>query len=376
MNPIELGRDLLLSELGTRGLLPGAPLAARQRWDAGRAQRWRDETGWLVGCNFVPSTASNQLELWQRDTFDPATVDRELGWAAGLGMNCIRLFLHDLVWVVDGDAFLDRVDRVLGLAHAHGIGVMPVLFDGIWDPEPRPGPQRTPRPGIHNSTWVQGPGAAVLADRSRWPSLRGYVDAVLGRFGQDPRVLAWDLFNEPDSPNPSYLGRDPRGKRALIADLLEDVWDWAAEAGPSQPLTVAVFLFPSHPHPERASRTARIALERSDVVSFHSYSPEPELRRTIDVLSALGRPVVCSEWLARPKSPPALLDVFHDTGVGCFTWGLVDGRSQTRYPWTSWLRRGRPGDVWFHDILHADGNPYDADELTAFRSLTGAADRA
>lgn len=371
MNVLELGRDLLLSELGTRGVLRGEPLARRQRWDAERAWRWREAAGWLVGCNFVPSTASNQLELWQAGTFDPDTIDRELRWAADIGMNCIRLFLHDLMWVVDGDDFLDRVDRVLGLAQTHGIAVMPVLFDGIWDPEPRPGPQRLPRPGIHNSTWVQGPGAAVLADRSRWPSLRGYVDAVLTRFGDDERVVAWDLFNEPDSPNPSYLGRDPHRKRILIADLLEDVWDWAEAAGPTQPLTTGIFLFPSRPHPERASRTARIALERSDVLSFHSYSGEAELRRAIEHLAVLGRPLICTEWLARPKSPPALLEVLHETGTGAICWGLVDGRSQTRFPWTSWLRRGRPGDMWFHDLLHADGTAYDEAEVALFRSLTG-----
>lgn len=367
----ELVRDLTLTGLGTRGVLPGPPLRNRARWDATRASRWAAQSGWLVGCNFTPSTASNQLELWQADTFDPSTIDRELGWAADLGMNSVRLFLHDLLWVVDGPAFLDRVDRVLDLAAGHGISVLPVLFDGIWDPEPRPGPQRAPRPGVHNSTWVQGPGAAVLADRSRWASLRRYVDAVLERFGSDPRVVAWDLFNEPDSPNPAYLRRDPPRKRARVADLLELVWDWAEAVGPSQPLTVGVYLAPASPHPERASRVARTALERSDIVSFHCYAPEPVLRRAIDRLSSLGRPLVCTEWMARPDSPPALIEVFRTTGVGCFTWGLVDGRSQTRYPWSSWVRRGTGRTPWFHDLLHADGSPYDPDEVRVVRAATG-----
>jgi hypothetical protein len=367
-----LGRDLLVTELGTRGLLPGAPLASRQRWSVERARAWRAASGWLVGCNFLPSTASNQLELWQAATFDPATIERELGWAADLGMNCIRIFLHDLVWVTDGERFLERVELVLGLAERHRIRVMPVLFDGVWDPEPRPGLQRAPRQGVHNSTWVQGPGAAIVADRARWASLREYVDAVLRRFGADRRVVLWDLFNEPDSPNPCYLRRDPTQKRARIAALLEQVWSWAIEADPSQPLTVGVYLFPSRLRPERASRVARTALERSDVISFHSYSPEPRLRRAIERLSMLGRPVVCSEWMGRPHSPPRLLGVFRETGVGCFTWGLVDGRSQTRFPWTSWVRRGGPGTPWFHELLHPDGSPYDAAEVEVFRTLTRA----
>lgn len=367
----ELARDLALIEARTRGLLPGPPRRDRARWSVERAATWGARTGWLVGSNFTPSTCSNQLELWQAATFDPATIDRELGFAAGLGMNSIRLFLHDLMWEIDGGDFLDRVDHVLDLAAGHGIRTMPVLFDGIWDPEPRPGPQRSPRPGVHNSTWVQGPGAAVVGDESRWPSLRPYVDAVLGRFGADDRVVAWDLFNEPDSPNPAYLRRDVADKRRRVGDLLELVWDWAAEADPDQPLTVGAYLFTHHRRPEAATPVARTALERSDVVSFHSYAPDEVLRRSIANLSTIGRPLICTEWLGRPKSPPSQLRVFHDAGVGAYMWGLVDGRSQTRYPWTTWWRRGDVRWPWFHEMLHADGSAYDEAEVAAFRRTTG-----
>ena len=359
------------SAVRASGLLPGRPLEDRARWSIERARRWGEETPWLLGCNFTPSTAGNQLELWQADTFDPETIDRELGWAAErMGMNSIRLFLHDLCWTVDGDRFLDRVDRVLDLAAGHGISVMPVLFDGIWDPDPRPGPQREPRPGIHNSTWVQGPGAAILADRTRWDSLRPYVDAVLGRFGADERVVVWDLWNEPDSPNPAWARRDPPRKPALVADLLERVWDWAVDADPVQPLTVGMYLAPSRPHPERVSRVARLALERSDAVSFHSYEPEADLVRTIDRLERIGRPLLCTEWMGRPTSPVALARVLRDRDVGAYVWGLVDGRTQTRFPWTSWVRRSAPDAPWFHELLRIDGTPYDEAEAELLRSLT------
>ena len=342
----------------------------RARWSTDRAQSWADSTGWLLGCNFTPSTAGNQLELWQEATFDPTAIDRELGWAAEVvGMNSIRLFLHDLAWLVDPVGFLDRVDRVLDLGAGHGISVMPVLFDGIWDPDPRPGPQRDPRPGIHNSTWLQGPGAAVLADRSRWSSLRPYVEAVVDRFGHDERVVAWDLFNEPDSPNFAHARRDPARKRELVGDLLEQVWDWAAEVDPIQPLTVGVYESP-HRHPERASRVARTALERSDAVSFHCYGGADTLRQAIRGLSAHGRPLVCTEWMGRPGSPVALAEVFRDEGVGAYTWGLVDGRTQTKYSWTSWMRRDKPDRGWFHELLHPDGRPYDEAEAALLRRVS------
>jgi hypothetical protein len=358
-----------LMEARTRGWLPVAPLRPRARWSIEQAEQWRAATPWLVGCNFVPSTASNQLELWQADTFDPVTIDRELGFAAGLGMNSIRLFLHDLLWQVEGPAFLDRVDRVLDLAAGHGISAIPVLFDGCWDPDPRPGPQRATRPFVHNSTWVQGPGASVLGDRSRWPSLRPYVDATLERFGHDERVVAWDLFNEPDNPNLAYVWRDAFAKSRRARNLLEEVWDWAVEVDPAQPLTVGVYLRQSLPNAHGATVVARTALERSDVVSFHSYGAAPSLRQAIANLGRLGRPMVCTEWLGRPKSPPAQLEVFRDAGVGAYAWGLVDGRSQARYSWLSWGLRSMSRPEWFHELLHADGRPYDQNEVDTFRRI-------
>jgi hypothetical protein len=350
-----------------------APAASRARWSGERARTWRRDVGWLVGCNFTPSTAGNQLELWQAATFDPETIDRELGWAADLGFTSIRLFLHDLVWLVDGDAFLDRVDEVLAIADGHGIGVMPVLFDGVWHPNPRPGPQPEPRPGVHNSTWVQGPGAAVLADPRRWDDLRPYVQSTVERFGADPRIHAWDLFNEPDQRNVVSWARLEIGAKTSMADgLLNRVFDWCQEVDPDQPLTAGVFVGVSG-SVERVSRINRTMLSRSDVISFHSYAPRARLLRTVDHLARYDRPLLCTEWLARSLgSTVDLLEVLADRDVAAYCWGLVDGRTQTKYPWTSWWRRTKPDAVWFHELLHPDGTPYDAAEADLWRRVTAS----
>ena len=199
-----------------RGAFPRrwtAPVESRARWSVERAQAWRRQTGWLNGANFVPSTAGNQLEMWQAATWDPETIDREIGWAAELGMNSLRVFLHDLLWESEGEAFLDRVDEFLSIADRHGVATMFVLFDGVWNPEPKLGPQGDPRPRLHNALWVQGPGRAILGDPARWAGLRPYVDAVVGRFASDTRVVVWDLFNEPDQSNAiSYPRRELKGK--------------------------------------------------------------------------------------------------------------------------------------------------------------------
>ncbi|MFN8035995.1 MAG: cellulase family glycosylhydrolase [Acidimicrobiia bacterium] len=370
-NFLTVGLRELRAELRTRDPRPRPPLAERARWSRERAARWAEETGWLVGCNFTPSTAGNQLELWQEATFDLPTIDRELGWASEqLGLNSARIFLHDLVWARDRAAFLDRVDAVLDAAAGHGIRTMLVLFDGVWDPNPRPGRQRDPRPGVHNSIWVQSPGAAVVGDPSRWPLLRRYVEAVIGRFGRDERVVMWDLFNEPDSPNPAYRRQEVRDKERLIARLVDQVFDWAVGVDPDQPLTVGLYAH-LHRAPERARPASRVFLERSDVVTFHSYEPEDGLRATIGSLRRFGRPLVCTEWMARPRSPVALLEVFAAERIGCYCWGLVDGRTQTKHPWASWVRPIGPDRGWFHDLLHPDGTPYDPAEATLFRRVAG-----
>lgn len=349
------------------------PVASTARWSPEQARSWRAETGWLCGCNFVPSTAGNQLEMFQAATFDPETIDRELGWAAELGMNSIRLFLHDLLWTLDGDAFLDRLDQVLELAAGHGIRTMPVLFDGVWDPDPRPGPQPEPTPGVHNSTWLQSPGAAVLADERRWPALRGYVEAVVGRFAHDPRVVAWDLFNEPDQPNAiSYPRREVSRKTGRVTKLLGQVFDWAAAVDPDAPLTAGVFIGMSGAV-ERVSPLNRLMLGRSDVLSFHSYAKEPRLVRAIEHLERYERPILCTEWMARTVgSTVELLEVLAARDVGAYCWGLVDGRSQTKHSWLSWRKPEVHEHRWFHDLLHPDGTPYDEAEAELFRRVTAA----
>lgn len=342
------------------------PVPSHARWSRERAAAWRDEVGWLVGCNFMPSTAGNQLEMFQPETYDPETIDRELGWAADLGMNSIRLFLHHLLPGVPG--FWERLDQVLDLADAHGIGTMLVLFDGCWNPRAHLGVQPEPRPGIHNSTWLQSPGSEILSDPRRWSSLRPYVDEVLSRYGADPRVHCWDLFNEPNAPEVNYFRTGSAQKYRLATALLDQVFDWAQEADPSQPLTAGVFVGVSGAL-ERGDPINRLMLGRSDVISFHNYLARDRLVASIEHLSAYGRPMLCTEWMGRPTSTPDLIEVFAERDVGCHIWGLVDGRTQTKFPWSSWQRRTPSGAPWFHELLHADGSPYDPAEVEMFRGV-------
>ena len=346
------------------------------RWSVERAADWQQSAGWLLGCNFAPSTAGNQLELWQEASFDASTIDRELGWAGELGMNVVRVYLHDLVYQADGDRYLDRIDAFLTIAANHGIGAVPVLFDGVWHPRPKLGPQPDPTPGRHNAIWVQGPGSEVLYSPERWDELEPYVTATLRRFADDARIVAWDLFNEPDQMDRDTLRIGSRDAKAEAATgLLDRVFDWARAVAPSQPLTVGLWEYDDERRPLDNAINSLI-LRRSDVISFHCYEPLEQLSAVIDALQAHGRPLLCTEWLARSAGSTAdLLPAFAARGVGAINWGLVDGRTQTRFPWTSWTEPTPDDAPWFHELLHDDGTPYDQAEADLFRE-TAASMRA
>src|SRR5688572_4126258 len=215
------------------------------RWSQQRANEWFEKNGWMVGCNYIPATAINQLEMWQEETFDPFTIDKELSWAAGLGFNTIRVFLHHLVWEQNPTAYLDRMDLFLSIADKHGIKTMFVLFDAVWNPFPKLGKQPEPRHNVHNSGWVQCPGYDVLNDPTRYDSLQHYVSGIVSRFKDDERVIIWDLFNEPDNMNIASYKDDNYAvhKAELSMNLLKKTINWVRSINPIQPITMAPWQF-------------------------------------------------------------------------------------------------------------------------------------
>ncbi len=356
-------------------LLVSATFAqAAERWTVERANAWYDAQPWLVGCNFLPSTAINQLEMWQGDTFDVEAIDRELGWAESIGFNTARVFLHDIPWRDDHDGFMERVDKFLEIAAKHNIRPLFVFFDGVWDPDPQGGPQRQPRAGVHNSGWVQSPGRVVLADSAQQDALKPFVVDVLRRFGEDDRVLGWDLFNEPDNDNGgSYGSRELPNKDELAARLVRKTFEWAREVGPKQPLTVGVWRLDHWDRPSELNQVHRAALELSDVISFHDYGKTDVTLRRINELRSYGRPLLCTEFMARGNGSTFedALPLFKKERVAAYCWGLVDGKSQTKYPWSTWQTPilGEP-DPWHHDIFRADGKPYRDSEVELIRKIT------
>lgn len=314
--------------------------------------------------------------MWQAETFDAQEIDKELGWAEGLGMNTMRVFLHDLLWQQDPSGFTKRIDMFLAIAAKHHIRPIFVLFDSCWNPKPTLGLQPSPKAGVHNSAWVQGPGGDALRDPRQYPRLKAYVRGVVGAFADDPRVLAWDVWNEPDNTNSDAYGKlEPQDKAKLVAALLPQVFEWARSANPSQPLTSGVWQG-NWSATTRLSRIQQIQLSHSDVISFHNYSKPEDFEKRVLWLKRYGRPILCTEYMARTMGSTfdAILPIAKKHRVGAINWGFVIGKTQTNLPWDSWRKpyvTGTPPE-WFHDVFYPDGKPYKEDEAKKIRELTGA----
>jgi hypothetical protein len=357
------------------GLALLTPTAARERWTEQQASDWYARQPWILGANYVPATAINELEMWQADTFDPGRIDLELGWAEAIGMNTMRVFLHDLLWQEDAPGFRQRIDTFLAIATRHHIRTLFVLFDSVWDPDPHLGPQHAPVPGVHNSGWVQSPAAAVLGDAAQYSRLERYVKGVVAAFARDQRILGWDVWNEPpysDEVAGNYAAREAQHKGERVRALLPKAFAWARAAGATQPLTSGLW-GETWEEPARVSGTALIQVQESDVISFHSYEPPAAFEKKVIALRRYQRPLICTEYMARSVGSTfeSTLPIARKYHVGAINWGLVQGKTQTIFPWDSWQNPyDREPTPWFHDVFRTDGRPYDPKETALIREMS------
>lgn len=350
-----------------------------EKWSEEKSNQWYESQPWLRGCNYTPGTAVNQLEMWQADTFDPETIDRELGWASDLGFNCMRVFLHDLVWKQDPEGFKERINSYLEISLKHGIKTMFVFFDDCWKTEPIPGKQPDPVPGLHNSGWVQSPGLEVLKHPESWGYLKDYVQDIVSTFAKDDRIVIWDVYNEPGNfflpsmwLNPlrravkqyllaaqHFLGKSP------TKPLLKSVFHWIREINPDQLLTAGIW----YPVPGVPSRLNRVMLEESDIIAFHDYEKIGNTRTIFTMLKSLNRPVICSEYLARTADNTfqSHLPFYKSEKIGAINWGLIAGKTQTFIAWED-KGEAEPA-LWFHDILRSDGSPFREEEKSFLQDI-------
>ena len=319
------------------------------RWEQPSIWSWYNQLGTIKGVNYIPRTAVNSIEMWMADTFDPHTIDEELGWARDIGYTAIRVQLQYVVWQADPDGFLKRVDKLLELAAKHGLRVVPVLFDdlNLAGQAPQAGPQPEPVAGEYNSRWVPSPSLEAVKDRTQWPELEKYVKNVMSHFKRDGRVLYWDLYNTTGN---SGLGEDS-------LPLMDQTFNWARAVEASQPLAVAAW------RDFGSAMTAR-QLERSDLITFQSFDNVESIAARLMLLQRYQRPIICADWLMRQTGNDfeKVLPLFATYRVGWFNRGLVSGKTQLEIQQAQY-RSERDPDLWQQGVLRSDGSPYDRREV-------------
>ncbi|GAB3695263.1 cellulase family glycosylhydrolase [Spirosoma flavus] len=332
--------------------------AQSKRWTTEKANEWYKKQGWVRGCNFQPSTAINQLEMFQAATFDPQTIDKELGWAENLGLNAMRVYLHHVAWTSDQAGFKKRLDQYLQISNKHGIKTILVFFDDCWNDEYHPGKQPDPKPGVHNSGWVRDPGKMIFTHADSLPMLERYVKDVMTTFKDDQRILLWDLYNEP-------------GNNKLLntsLPLLKAVFGWARDVNPSQPISAGLWNWNSG-----FEDLNKVQLENSDVITYHHYKYIDQHKNTIAELRKENRPLICTEYMARRNGSLFLniMPLLKQENIGAINWGFVSGKTNTIFAWDTPIPSGKEPELWFHDIFRKDGTPFSEIEIRTIKSLTG-----
>jgi len=326
-------------------------------WTKQKANTWYVSQPWLSGCNFQPSSAINQIEMWQAETFDSATIDKELGWAEELGFNTMRVYLSSVVWKNDPLRFKKRMDQYLTISSKHGIRTLFVFFDDCWNEESAIGKQPDPMPGIHNSGWVQDPGVSLRKDTTKlFPFLERYVKDILSTFKNDKRILLWDLYNEP--------GNSKHGITSL--PLLKNVFKWAKQENPSQPISAGIWYF-------GCNELNSFQIENSDVITYHNYGNENEHQIWINFLKMQNRPMICTEYMARRNDSKFqnIMPLLKKNQVGAINWGFVSGKTNTIFAWSEPSPDLKEPILWFHDIYRQDKTPFDPKEIDVIKDMNG-----
>ena len=327
-----------------------------QRWTVEKANTWYKQQGWLRGSNFQPSTAINQLEMFQAETFDPNTIDKELGWAQELGFNVMRVYLHHLLWASDKEGFKKRLDIYLTISSKHKIKTLFVIFDDCWNDTARLGKQPEPKIGTHNSGWVRDPGTMIYSHPDTLKTLELYVKDLLTTFKNDRRILMWDLYNEPGNWN--------QFQKSL--PLLTSVFKWAREVNPSQPVTAGVWS-----HGENFNELNNFQLQNSDIITYHNYSYIDNHINNIDTLRKYGRPLICTEYMARRNGSifQLIMPLLKKENVGAINWGFVSGKTNTIFAWDTPISDGKEPPLWFHDIYRRDHTPFSKEEIKFIKAI-------
>ncbi len=372
-----------------------------EKWSNEKAWEWFNARPWIRGFNFVPSDCSGWVEMWQEYNHEKKveTMRTELALAKQIGFNAVRQFLAFDVWMYQRESFLKNVEEYLEICHENGLGVMFVLISDGGRPKKKPEFGEINAGIFHGSFKVDTrmiPGifpctdpvasaatpAATAAKPAPTPlyspvdepelaeKFYEYCEDLASRYAKDERVIVWNLWNEPGNSSRGTLSV-PHMKRAFEIFRSHD---------PIQPLCADVWRIPKS---NILTEEEALAIELSDVISYHDYGSLDHSVRVIEFLRQFDRPLLNTEWLHRVQfnNVATHLPLYYNNNVGIFNWGFVNGKFKGHEPWEACWKRYAKGEKlemtkWQHDLLRPNHRPYDPEEINKFSLYAGMADKA
>lgn len=307
----------------------------------------QDDLSWMRGANYVPSYARNDVQLWLE--YDPAEIDRELGYAEKLKLNTVRVFLNVAVYEKQPEKLLADFENFLTLADKHGIKVMPVLFDSCFDP------QEVDVNNYKGKNWIPSPGFPRLGEKD-WPAMEKFIAAFVGKYRNDKRIVLWDIMNEPESTKHWAKAEDKK----VIVDFLRRALGRARVEHPIQPLGIGWATTKSIP----------LAADLSDVLIIHNYPHLQDLgtdiRAVKDMGKTMNKPLIINEFLARPKQRVEnALPVIAKEKIGWCFWELMIGNTEFSMERKPYL------GVPFQGHIYPDGTCFLPSEIAAILNPEG-----
>lgn len=355
----------------------------KERWSCEAANEWYSKLGWLRGCNFIGSDCANRLDMFQSYQAEQklATAEKELALAEKIGFNTVRIWANFDVYYAEPDSYMEIFDRYVDLCAKYGQKIMVVLAHEEDLPRgdvfvPKAMGEQKYALGEHQGRIPMSEEELAKAPKHymEYPELRPlYIEMVqktVRKYANDERIFCWNIYNEPGITI---------GERSM--ELLRVLFDTVRAEDPIQPLTADIWR--GVKGDKLQTPEEELALELSDVISFHSYQSYEKLVREIRFHKQTGRPLFLTEWLHRinHNTIQEVYPLLYITEVANYCWGFVVGKTQTNEPWgvmwEEWDRgedRGYDFTKWQHDLFRPNLRPYDPREIALIKKFNGFAD--
>lgn len=349
-----------------------------EKWTTARAWDWYRQIPWIRGYSGLPSNCVNGIALWQEYGHEAVfrRLEQEFRIAKETGLNAVNVCVEFAVWNAQHDSFLRHLEEYVSLAHQHGLWVMLTLGGDRTTirREAVSFGKQTPESGYYSrmqsreSTWdLVEKEHFLFDDADLFARYAQMVAELAERYGQDPRLLLWNVWDEISSCCSA----------GQMLPMIERFFVILRKQGVCQPLTASV----RFPQTEADDAAQRRILAISDVIAFHC---RDSYLRAVPLLARLKqyhRPLFCTEWLNRRAGNDVehLVPLFWLEKIGSFHEGFMQGFLQT-YQQIADSFVGAFSETDFlstrfqHPLYRFNGLPYEPKEIEIFRRFAGLSD--